>query len=158
MKIENLEAVNNVFKRLNNLRRWTNFITEGKYDEISKQALNCAVCFMLAVEAEKEGCLINWERFPKIAIYRAFQKAYVNYDTPEHILKEICELGGIQFDKAFGEATEKTIDGKTVIEDGYFLLKGNNLTSTVESSLKVKVTDIWKRSVTSTVPVKITVE
>ena len=113
MKIENLEAVNKVFKRLNNLRRWTNFITEGKYDEISKQALNCIVCFMLAVEAEKEGCLINWERFPKIAIYRAFQKAYVNYDTPEHILQEICNLGGIQFEKAFGEVTAKTITDKT---------------------------------------------
>ena len=44
------------------------------------------------------------------------------------------------------------------INEGYFLLKGNNLTNTVESTLKVKVTDIWKRSVTSTVPVKITVE
>ena len=38
MKIENftvtLNSVNEMFKRLNNLRRWTNFITEGKYDEI----------------------------------------------------------------------------------------------------------------------------
>jgi len=109
MTIKNLIQINEVFKRLNNLRRWTNFITEGKYDEISKQALNCNICFILAVEAEQRGVPISWERFPKIAIYRAFQKAYVNYDTPEHILKEICELGGIQFDKAFGEATEKTI-------------------------------------------------
>ena len=124
MKIENLEAVNNVFKRLNNLRRWTNFINEGKYDEISKQALNCTVCFMLAVEAEKEGCLINWERFPKIAIYRAFQKAYVNYDTPEHILQEICDLGGIQFDKAFGEVTAKTITEKTDEEFVKWLKEG----------------------------------
>ena len=59
---------------------------------------------------------------------------------------------------AVEEAAEETVDGKKVVEDGYFLLKGNNLTSTVESTLKVKVTDIWKRSVTSTVPVKITVE
>lgn len=111
--IKNLKAINEVFKRLNNLRRWTNFITEGKYDEISKQALNCTVCFILAVEAEQGGVPINWERFPKIAIYRAFQKAYVNYDTPEHILKEICSLGDIQFDKAFGEVTAKTIEGLT---------------------------------------------
>ena len=55
-------------------------------------------------------------------------------------------------------ATADKDDATKVAEDGYFLLKGNNLTSTVESSLKVKVTDIWKRSVTSTVPVKITVE
>ena len=113
MTIKNLKAINEVFKRLNNLRRWTNFITEGKYDEISKQALNCAVSFVLATEAEKKGVAIIWERFPKIAIYRAFQKAYVNYDTPEHILKEICDLGNIQFAKAFGEVTVRTIEGLT---------------------------------------------
>ena len=55
-------------------------------------------------------------------------------------------------------ATPDKDDATKVAEDGYFLLKGNNLTSTVESSLKVTVTDIWNRSVTSTVPVKITVE
>ena len=109
MEIKNLKAINEVFKRLNNLRRWTNFITEGKYDEISKQALNCNICFILALEAEQKGIPINWERFPKIAIYRAFQKAYVNYDTPEHILKEICDLGEIPFEKSFAEVTERTI-------------------------------------------------
>lgn len=124
MTIKNLKSINEVFKRLNNLRRWTNFITEGKYDEISKQALNCTVCFILAVEAEKEGVLINWERFPKIAIYRAFQKAYVNYDTPEHILREICALGNIQFEKAFGEATAKTIAERTNEEFVNWLKEG----------------------------------
>ena len=113
LTIKNLKAVNEVSKRLNNLRRWTNFITEGKYDEISKQALNCAVSFILATEAEKKGIVIIWERFPKIALYRAFQKAYVNYDTPEHILREICELGNIEFKEAFGEVTAKTIEGLT---------------------------------------------
>lgn len=109
MKIKNLKAINEVFKRLNNLRRWTDFITEGKYDEISKQALNCVVTFVLATEAEAQGTEIQWERFPKIALYRAFQKAYVNYDTPEYILKEICDLGGVKFEQAFGEVTEATI-------------------------------------------------
>lgn len=113
MEIKNLKAINEVFKRLNNLRRWTEFITEGKYDEISKQSLNCAICFILAVEAEQKGISVNWERFPKIAIYRAFQKAYVNYDTPEHILREICDLGDIKFDKAFGEVTVRTIAERT---------------------------------------------
>ena len=113
MTIKNLKATNEVFKRLNNLRRWTNFITEGKYDEISKQALNCTVCYVLAVEAEKRGMPVVWERFPKIALYRAFQKAYVNYDTPEHILKEICDLGNIPFKKVFGEVTDQTIQELT---------------------------------------------
>lgn len=55
-------------------------------------------------------------------------------------------------------ATADATDPTKVAEDGYFLLKGNNITETVNSTLKVKVTDIWKRSVTSTVPVTITVE
>ncbi len=71
--------------------------------------MNCNICFILAAEAEKNGVSIIWDRFPKIAIYRAFQKAYVNYDTPEHILRKICLLGDVQFDKAFGEVTERTI-------------------------------------------------
>lgn len=109
MEIKNLKAINEVFKRLNNLRRWTEFSAEARYDEISKQALNCCICFILAVEAENRGVTINWERFPKIAVYRAFQKAYVNYDTPEHILKEICDLGDVAFEKAFGDVTYQTI-------------------------------------------------
>ena len=113
LRIENLKAINEVFKRLNNLRRWTEFVTEGKYDEISKQSLNSAIAFVLATEAEERGVSIIWERFPKIALWRAFQKAYVNYDTPEHILKEICDLGNVKFDKAFGEATAKTIEDLT---------------------------------------------
>lgn len=107
--IKNLRAINEVLKRLNNLRRWTEFVTEGKYDEIAKQSLNCAITFILATEYEASGETIIWERFPKIAIYRAFQKAYVNYDTPEHILEEICALGKIPFKKSFGEVIAKTI-------------------------------------------------
>lgn len=109
INIKNLQAVNQLFKRLNSIRRWTTFITEGKYDEISKQALNCCVCFVLAKESENRGVSINWERFPKIAIYRAFQKAYVNYDTPEHILKEICSMGDLSFEKVFSEVTTEII-------------------------------------------------
>lgn len=139
MKIKNLKAINEVFRRLNNLRRWTNFITEGKYDEISKQALNCSICFMLAVEAESEGMILQWERFPKIAIYRAFQKAYVNYDTPEHILKEICALGDIPFEKAFGEVTDATIAEMTDAELMHWLKDG---CGTVEEEIYKAATKI----------------
>ncbi len=117
MKIENLiiilRAIIEMLKRLNNLRRWTLFTTKGAYDEISKQAFNCNVCYSLANEVERRGNLISWERFPKIAIYRAFQKAYVNYDTPEHILKEICDLGNISFEKVFGNVTVQMISELT---------------------------------------------
>ena len=107
--IKNLKQINEVFKRLNNLRRWTEFATEERYDEISKQALNCCICYILATEAEAKGVDIKWERFPIIALYRAFQKAYVNYDTPEHILRDICELGGLPFEQVFRRATFEVI-------------------------------------------------
>ena len=113
IETKNLIAMNEVFKRLNNLRRWTEFTTNAKYDEISKQALNCFICFLLAKEVEKRGMNICWENFPKIAIFRAFQKAYVNFDTPEHILKAICDLGGIDFNTQFNRATLRIISKKT---------------------------------------------
>jgi len=103
------EETMKVVKRLNNLRRWTSLMTEGKYNELSKQGLNCLIAYFLGKKAEEEGISINWTRFPQIALHRSFQKAYVNYDTPEHILKEICELGGIQFESAFVEVTNQTI-------------------------------------------------
>ena len=140
MTVKNLKAINEVFKRLNNLRRWTNFISKGKYDEISKQALNCAVCFVLAIEAESNGMEIQWERFPKIALWRAFQKAYVNYDTPEHVLKEICDLGNIQFDKAFGEVTTVTISELTDEEFTSWLKVGCGTTEEMIYQAATKIT------------------
>lgn len=137
--IKNLNALNEVFKRLNNLRRWTEFVTEGKYDEISKQSLNCAIAFILATEVENCGQTIMWERFPKIAIYRAFQKAYVNYDTPEHILKEICDLGNIPFEKSFGEVTAKTIADLTDEEFARWISDG---CSTIEEEIYKAATKI----------------
>lgn len=113
MNIKILKAMNEVFKRLNNLRRWTAVLTESRYDEISKQALNCIICFFLATEAEARGVPVRWERFPKIAIFRAFQKAYVFYDTPEHICKEICEINNIAFEQEFLRVTLEIIEEYT---------------------------------------------
>ena len=95
LNLESLQAVNEVFKRLNILRRWTSVTTDDKYNELAKQALNCITAYMLASFTEGNGNIINWERFPKIALYRAFQKVYVYFDTPEHIIDEICAIGNI---------------------------------------------------------------
>ena len=54
-------------------------------------------------------------------------------------------------------ATEETVDGKEVTTDGALVLKGYQVNHTVETSIDIKVTDIWKRAKTSPVPVKITV-
>lgn len=109
---KSVKASNEVFVRLNCLRRWTQFVTEGKYNELAKQALNCITAFILGKQAENEGKTIIWERFPKIAIYRAFQKAHVNFDTPEFIIDEICKVGNIPKD-VFDKETMKIISEET---------------------------------------------
>ena len=53
----------------------------------------------------KSRIKVDFNLFPKIAIYRSFQKVYVNYDIPEHILEEICYLGEINFNESFKTAT-----------------------------------------------------
>ncbi len=123
LKLENLQAINEVFKRLNILRRWTSLTTDGKYNELAKQALNCITAYMLASFVEAQGNIINWERFPKIALYRAFQKVYVYFDTPEHIIEEICVIGNINKD-SFNVATKEIIQELTSEEFSDFLSEG----------------------------------
>lgn len=88
-------AVNNVFSRLVLLRRWTSVMTDDQYDELAKQAFNCLVTFFLAAVEENAGSIIDWTLFPKIALYRAFQKAYVLSDISESTIEQICEMGGV---------------------------------------------------------------
>lgn len=92
--LRQLKATNKVFVRLNNLRRWTDFTTQSKYNELAKQAFNCIVAYMLAKTCEHEGKKICYENFPKIALGRAFAKVHVYFDTPEHKIHEICDLSG----------------------------------------------------------------
>lgn len=123
INLENLKAANEVFRRLNNLHRWTSVITDDKYNELAKQALNCVTAYMLASFAEQRGNIVHWERFPKIALYRAFQKVYVYFDTGEHIINEICRIGNINKD-AFNKATTEIIEELTTEEFSDFLSEG----------------------------------
>lgn len=92
---KSLMAINEVIKRLSNLRRWTNFIAEYKYNELGKHAMDFIVVFLLAVSAEEAGKKVTWENFPKIAIERAFRKAFVTFDIRGSKLEEICTRGKI---------------------------------------------------------------
>jgi len=86
-----LKAIDDCFRGMNNLRRWTEFFQESRYNEISKQALNCLVTFMVAKRSEGDGKKINWDRFPKIAIFRGFQKmglADVSHSTYANIVED----------------------------------------------------------------------
>ena len=106
LTLNNLKAVNEVCKRLNILRRWSSYVTEGKHNELAKQSLNCITAYMLASCCEARGQIIKWELFPKIALYRAFQKVYVYFDIPEHIIDEICQIGTVTKDDFFEETTQ----------------------------------------------------
>lgn len=107
LNIDIYTEVNQVISRLNNQHRWISMITEHKYNELSKQALNSMISYAIACYCENDGQEIKWERFPRIALYRAFYKSYVSYATPEQILKEICEIGNI--DKSAFDATTRAI-------------------------------------------------
>lgn len=114
------KSTNELFKRLNNLRRWTSCVTEGKYNELAKQALNCAITYNLAAYAEKNGKVIAWEKFPRIALFRAFQKVYVCFDTPENIIDEVCKIGRIE-KSVFLTATREIITEYTNQEFSDFI-------------------------------------
>lgn len=112
LNLDIYREVNEVFRRLNNMRRWTSMVSEMKYNELAKQALNSLITYVVASYCEQEGQEIVWERFPKIALYRAFNKAYVSYEIPERIIKEVCKIGNISKD-AFETATREIISSRT---------------------------------------------
>ena len=97
-KIVNLRvllAINEVIKRLNRLPRWTSMDNKPPYNELNKQALDSNIACLLAKYAETHGKTIIWENLPKVAIYRAFQKAHIFFDTRRETIEAVLEIGGI---------------------------------------------------------------
>ena len=121
IKVKYYQGINKTIRKLNIIRRWTGTMTDPRYDEISKQTLNCILCFFLAKEYERHDNVVKWDRIVKTAIYRAFQKAYIFYDTPEHIYKEICELGNIPYEQEMKKATHNIIVKQTDEEFANFI-------------------------------------
>lgn len=116
-------STNEVIIRLNNLRRWTEITSQGKYNELAKQALNCVIVYLLAKFAEHEGKSIRYEDFPRIALGRAYAKVYVYFDTPEHKIDEICRTRGIN-KREFDRIANKIIIEKTDCDFATFLSEG----------------------------------
>lgn len=112
LNLDIYREVNEVFRRLNNMHRWTSMVTENKYNELAKQALNSLCSYIIASYCEEKGQEIHWERFPKIALYRAFNKAYVSYEIPEAIIEKICKIGNIS-KNVFNIATREKITDRT---------------------------------------------
>lgn len=125
LNLKVLKALNEIFKRLNCLRRWTSFIKDDTFNELAKQGFNFIATYLLASYAEEKGETIHWERFPKIALYRAFQKVYVNFDTPEPINTQVCKIGKIRKD-AFDEKTKEYISNLTNPQFADFICEGLN--------------------------------
>lgn len=123
LDLKKIKAINNLFMRLCILRRWTFFVTENKYNELAKQSLNCIVAYILGVFSENAGIPVQFEMFPKIALFRAFQKAYVYFDTPEHIIEEICKIGNIS-KSSFYDVTKEIISENTDSAFAEFLYEG----------------------------------
>lgn len=120
LNYKQIKATNEVFKKLNKLRRWTDIISKGTYNELNKQALNCMIAYILASYAEHEGIYVTWERFPKIALYRAFQKVYVVFNTPKQKYDEIFKYADISKNQ-LDLATKKKITELTDAEYANFL-------------------------------------
>lgn len=123
LNLKQLMAIEAVFGRLNSMQRWSSFVGEDKYNEQAKQALNCIVAYLLSLYVEENGTNVDYTRFPKIAIYRAFQKVYVYYDVPENIINQICAIGDIKKDM-FNLATRQIITEKTDERFCNFLSEG----------------------------------
>lgn len=121
--LQNVVATNEVFSKLNNLRRWTDFTTQSKYNELAKQAFNCLIAYLLAKCAEENGKTVCFSHFPRIAIGRAFAKVYVYFDTPEHKIQEMCDMSGIS-KKDFDDVSVEIITEKTNSDFADFIAKG----------------------------------
>ena len=90
---EELASLNGTLYELNCLNRWSDVIVdEGRYTELGKQAFNCMISYIWAVEATHLGYKIDFTLFPKIAISRGLVKT-IQCDIPEINLERIIELG-----------------------------------------------------------------
>lgn len=108
-----IEKTNEMLKRLIRLRRWTDSISESSFNEMAKQALNSIICYILACFVEANGTFVDWTRFPKYALYRAFEKTWVSFNTPKSKYLEIFKMKNIsrsEFNKAIIRKIAEVVD------------------------------------------------
>lgn len=95
INICDLLAVNKMLFELLCLRRWSEVtVTNGKFTEQSKQALNCMITYFWAHELEHIGHSIDYTKFPKLALFRGFTKT-LQCDVSEQNLEIIFNLGNV---------------------------------------------------------------
>ncbi len=122
VNLKNLLAVNEIIKRLNRLPRWTSMDNKPPYNDLNKQSLDFNIACLLAKYAEVHGKTIIWENFPKVAIYRIFQKGYIFFDTRRETIEAVLEVGGIS-KSVIEEKTIEIIKEHTNEEFGNFIFE-----------------------------------
>lgn len=113
LNYKRIKATNEMLKRLIRLKRWTDIVSDDFFNEMAKQALNSLICYILACFAEAKGDFIDWTRFPKYALYRAYEKVYVVFNTPKSKYLEIFQTGEIspsEFEKATKRKIAEVVD------------------------------------------------
>lgn len=109
--LKDLHSVNNMLFELLCLRRWSEVtVTNGKFTEVSKQALNCMITYFWATEIAHAGVEVDFTKFPKLALFRGFTKT-MQCDVSESNLDIIFHLGNVSktsFNEMIWSAVEKS--------------------------------------------------
>lgn len=109
---KDLAAVNNMLFELLCLRRWSEVtVTNGKFTESSKQALNCMITYFWATEIAHTGTKVDFTMFPKLALFRGFTKT-MQCDVSESNLDIIFHLGNVS-KKSFNEMIWAAVEKST---------------------------------------------
>ena len=107
-----LQSVNNMLYELLCLRRWSEVtVTNGKFTEVAKQGLNCMLTYIWATEIANTGVIVDFTKFPKLALFRGFTKT-IQCDVSESNLEKIFRLGNVS-KSSFTEMIWSAIQKKT---------------------------------------------
>ena len=91
LNFNDLMEINQVLQRLHNLPRWSIIADEDqKYDELSKQGLNCIIAYFIIAYCEHEGKSVKLENFFKISMFRSFKKCELA-DIHKKVIDEFCD-------------------------------------------------------------------
>lgn len=142
-----IKAIDDAFRGLNNLYRWTEFNHEIKFNELSKQALNCIITFSIATYTEKKyGKKIRWDRFPKLALRRMFQKMGLSDVTSSTYYSIVVDKMGKGIDEYFEAVGNHII--KMMVCDEFISEELINFLNESENTFEEKVFKVSSRIAT----------
>jgi len=108
---KNLGGVIAMLLQNTTLPRWSDEIKSHAFREDEKQGLNGMICWIFAKSVEHSGISVDYTLFPKIAIYRGFEKA-AKKDIKEEIYSELMEAEPL-LKQALAEYVHRTAEELT---------------------------------------------